>query len=373
MPNSATNATPRSLVIATAAVCALSGGAARADDASLPWSDEVGQWFLMPYVGETFVDDDRLLDDDLHYGLALGKHLSEDWSLQLNLYGGEFDADRSPAETPSWPASFDGSINGGSFDLMRVFARSSRFSPYLLGGIGMQRDDYEGLQGDDNVTAAIGLGAMWDLYRSADGSRTVQLRPEVRTRWDMQSGNTLNDLLAQVGVSFGWGPPRPAPAPETAPPPPPPPPPPAKCTDGDNDGVCDADDKCPGTAAGVRVDSVGCPLEQRLKLLFDFDSAELRPESIGELERLVKLMNDVPFATALIEGHTDGVGTDAYNEALSDRRAKAVFDYLTSRGVDPARLKSVGKGESEPIADNKTAEGRQENRRVIMIRTDTGR
>jgi outer membrane protein W/outer membrane protein OmpA-like peptidoglycan-associated protein len=150
-----------------------------------------------------------------------------------------------------------------------------------------------------------------------------------------------------------------------------PPPPPAKCPDGDNDGVCDADDKCPGTPAGVKVDRVGCPLEQRLQLLFDFDSAELRPESIGELERLVKFMNDVPFATALVEGHTDSVGADAYNQALSDRRAKAVFDYLTSRGVDPARLKSVGKGESEPIADNKTAEGRQENRRVLMIRTDS--
>jgi len=150
-------------------------------------------------------------------------------------------------------------------------------------------------------------------------------------------------------------------------------PPPAKCGDGDNDGVCDADDKCPGTPAGIKVDSVGCPLEQRLKLLFDFDSAELKPESISELERLVKFMGDVPFATALIEGHTDSVGTDAYNQSLSDRRAKAVFDYLSSRGVDPARLKSMGKGESEPIADNKTAEGRQENRRVLMIRTDSGR
>jgi len=81
----------------------------------------------------------------------------------------------------------------------------------------------------------------------------------------------------------------------------------------------------------------------------------------------------VPFATALIEGHTDSVGPDAYNQSLSDRRAKAVFDYLSSRGVDPARLKSIGKGESEPIGDNKTAEGRQENRRVLMIRTDSGR
>ena len=80
----------------------------------------------------------------------------------------------------------------------------------------------------------------------------------------------------------------------------------------------------------------------------------------------------MPFATALVEGHTDSVGTDAYNLALSDRRAKSVFDYLTSRGVDPARLSSIGHGESKPIADNTTAEGRQLNRRVMLIRTDSG-
>ncbi len=136
--------------------------------------------------------------------------------------------------------------------------------------------------------------------------------------------------------------------------------------------MCDAADKCPGTAAGAKVDSVGCPMEQTLKLLFDFDSAELRPESITELERVVKFMGDVPFAKTMVEGHTDSKGSDEYNQKLSDRRAKSVFDYLTSRGVDPSRLSSVGKGESAPIADNATDEGRQENRRVMLIRTDSG-
>ena len=69
-------------------------------------------------------------------------------------------------------------------------------------------------------------------------------------------------------------------------------------------------------------------------------------------------MNDVPFATAKVDGHTDSVGTDASDLSLSDRRAKAVFDYLTSRGVDPSRLKSQGFGEADPIASNDTAEGR---------------
>jgi OOP family OmpA-OmpF porin len=359
-------------VLLSAVALAIAAAApAKADDH--PWNDEVGQWFVAPFVGMTFVDDDRLLDDGMHWGAAVGRHLSQTWSAQISAYGGDFDNDgRKPEWT--WPASYDGTLSGASLDLMRVFARDGRFSPYILGGIGMQSSNYEGVQGDSNVTASLGLGAMWDLARSADGSRTVQLRPEVRTRYDMQTGDSLNDLVAQVGIAFGWGAPRPTPRVEepVAAPPPPPPPPPAPPADSDGDGVVDSADKCPGTPAGTKVDKVGCPLEQTLKLLFDFDSAELRPESINELERLVKFMGDVPFATAMVEGHTDSKGSDAYNLKLSDRRAKAVFDYLTSRGVDPARLSSVGKGESAPIADNATDEGRQENRRVMLIRTDSG-
>jgi outer membrane protein OmpA-like peptidoglycan-associated protein/outer membrane protein W len=173
-----------------------------------------------------------------------------------------------------------------------------------------------------------------------------------------------------IGKRFGAPKPEPVAAP-LPPPPPPPPPPPAKCADSDNDGVCDEADKCPNTPAGTTVDKYGCPCAQELKVLFDFDSAELRPESITELERVVKFMNDVPIATVQIDGHTDSVGTEEYNMKLSDRRAKAVFDYLSSRGVDPARMASKGFGESQPIAPNDTAEGRQLNRRVMLIRTDS--
>jgi OmpA-OmpF porin, OOP family len=259
--------------------------------------------------------------------------------------------------------------------LLRVFNRDSRISPYLLGGMPACRvPNYEGTR-ERRATSPLrlGIGLMWDLARSADGSRTVQLRPEVRSRWDLQSGDTLNDVVAQVGLAFGFGRApagacrrRGAPSPGAGSAP-------TACADAsDGDGVCDDVDKCPNTPAGTKVDKVGCPLEQTLKVLFDFDSAELRPESITELERVVTFMNDVPFATSLIEGHTDSVGSDAYNLKLSDRRAKAVYDYLTSRGVDPARLSSIGHGEAKPIADNATAEGRQLNRRVMLIRTDTG-
>ena len=237
---------------------------------------------------------------------------------------------------------------------------------------------------DDSIGPAAVIGADW--FPGEDKKWFVN----ANVRWiniesdaELDGGKLgtveIDPMVYTFNIGRRFGAPKPPPAePVAAPPPPPPPPPaPAKCADGDNDGVCDTADKCPNTPAGAKVDKVGCPLEQTLKLLFDFDSAELRPESIEELERLVKFMGDVPSATALIEGHTDSKGTEEYNLKLSDRRAKAVFDYLTSRGVDPARLSSIGHGESKPIAPNEidgkdNPEGRQLNRRVMLIRTDSG-
>jgi outer membrane protein W/outer membrane protein OmpA-like peptidoglycan-associated protein len=238
---------------------------------------------------------------------------------------------------------------------------------------------------DDSVGPAAVVGI--DLFPSGSRSwfinanaRWMDIDADTEIRLPINPGGRISDTIEidpitlglHVGYRFSAPDPLPEPAPAVAPPPPPPPPPPAKCADTDMDGVCDEADKCPNTPAGTQVDSVGCPMIQTLQLLFDFDSAELRPESLTELERVVKFMGDVPFAMALVEGHTDSVGTEAYNQGLSDRRAKAVFDYLSSRGVDPARLKSIGYGELKPIADNATAEGRQQNRRVMLIRTDSG-
>ena len=264
------------------------------------------------------------------------------------------------------------------------FNPNGMFRPYVGVGINYTLFSGEETQGalsgadlsvDDSIGAAgqVGIDVGQRNWFVNANVRYIDMSTDVELNGSKLGTLDLNPLVYGLHVGYRFGhviPPAAAPAPVVAPPPPPPPP--AKCVDSDNDGVCDEADKCPGTPAGTKVDSVGCPLEQTLKLLFDFDSAELRPESITELERVVKFMGDVPFAKAMVEGHTDSVGTDAYNQALSDRRAKAVFDYLSSRGVDPARLSSIGYGETKPIADNATAEGRQLNRRVMLIRTDSG-
>ncbi|MGB4229892.1 MAG: OmpA family protein, partial [Bacteroidales bacterium] len=99
-------------------------------------------------------------------------------------------------------------------------------------------------------------------------------------------------------------------------------------------------------------------------IFFDFDKATIRPESKTELENLIKLMNDNPNIKIEISGHTDNIGSAAYNQKLSESRAKAVVDYLIEHGIERSRLSYMGYGLEKPIASNDTEEGRQLNRRV---------
>lgn len=107
----------------------------------------------------------------------------------------------------------------------------------------------------------------------------------------------------------------------------------------------------------------------RASILFDFDSDALKLNFHPVLTELVKaLQNRLSDAAFTIEGHTDNVGTDEYNMELSMRRAKAVRQYLINNGIDAGRLSITGKGEQNPIADNATAQGRVDNRRVEIVR-----
>ncbi|MDW8135143.1 MAG: OmpA family protein, partial [Bacteroidia bacterium] len=101
-------------------------------------------------------------------------------------------------------------------------------------------------------------------------------------------------------------------------------------------------------------------------IFFDFDKATLRPESKAELERVYQLLMQNPNMKIRLAGHTDNVGSDEYNQRLSESRAKAVYEYLIQRGISPGRLSYVGYGESKPIDTNETEEGRQNNRRVEL-------
>jgi len=131
---------------------------------------------------------------------------------------------------------------------------------------------------------------------------------------------------------------------ETAPPPPPPPP------------VAKPAPPAPGT----KITEIKGPQ-------FDFNKSTIKPDGKRRLDDVVRLMRDNPNLRVVAVGHTDSVGSDAYNMKLGQKRAQAVADYLLSEGVSPSRIDVRSEGESRPVASNATAEGRAENRRVEII------
>ncbi|WP_085637339.1 MULTISPECIES: OmpA family protein [unclassified Pseudomonas] len=156
--------------------------------------------------------------------------------------------------------------------------------------------------------------------------------------------------------------------------------------DEDGDGVFDRRDRCPDTPANTPVDHRGCPLPQYPatekpapapqtevitlsdagNVLFDFDKSDLTPAAKSQLDSLMDKLRNADVVSIKVIGHTDSKGTDAYNQALSERRASSVAAYLLSQGLEPGKLTSEGRGEREPVADNNTDEGRAQNRRVEL-------
>ena len=157
--------------------------------------------------------------------------------------------------------------------------------------------------------------------------------------------------------------------------------------DVDRDGVCDGLDQCPGTPSGVQVDAKGCPPpapappaptfipEAKKELVlervyFETDSAKLKPESAVTLDKVAASLKDFPDVKIQVAGHTDSSGSDAHNMKLSEARASSVMNYLIMHGVPPQMLSSKGYGETEPVADNNTKDGKAQNRRVGLRRLD---
>jgi len=154
--------------------------------------------------------------------------------------------------------------------------------------------------------------------------------------------------------------------------------------DSDHDGVPDGLDECPDTRPNTPVDAKGCPNAPKAEQLFtpekkslvlegvnfETNKADITPDSVATLEKVAASLKDWPDVKVEIGGHTDSSGAAAHNLELSQRRAEAVKNYLEAKGIDGSRLKAKGYGETKPIADNKTAEGKAKNRRVELTRID---
>jgi outer membrane protein W len=228
---------------------------------------------------------------------------------------------------------------------------------------------------DGQIGADIQLYDHW--FANLD-VRYIGVTTDVDVRNANAAGDTLrlgsmdiNPMLYTAAIGYRMF--QPAPVPVAAPPPPPAAAPvAAKCADQDGDGVCDADDKCPNTPAGDRVGPFGCSCDVTIRTHFAFDSAELTAEDKAALDTVAARLKELQFVEGTATGHTDNVGTAEYNQKLSERRAQAEVDYLAAKGVAPGRIKTIGMGLTKPLADNATEEGRAQNRRVTIRRTDCG-
>lgn len=313
-----------------------------------------------PYYGlqGSVIFPDQLRNNEDGYGanVLFGLPVTPHLAVELNLFGLRMEKKTNGS---------DKEVGAGLDLAFYPFTRARVFAPFLLIGSGAQYEDRNGPSRGYSFHDA-GLGFLVSLTDDQKVSLRVDAkRYRINDNELIPGRDQLWDTRLNAGVQVSFGADAPA---AVAPPPPAPPAPPAAPLDSDGDGVIDPNDACPGTPVGLKVDERGCAIKEAKIVLrdinFEFNSANLTAESKASLDKVVAGLSGQPTMNLLIEGHTDSVGTDAYNLTLSKQRAASARAYLIEKGIEGKRIESTGFGESKPVASNKTAEGRAENRRV---------
>ena len=301
--------------------------------------------------------------------LGIGKSLNRWLGVELSAFGHNYSG-----RTPGGPEMQN---YGAKLDGLFFYRRYYNFSPYFAVGAGGIRTTVKDTSTKStDPFADVGLGVM-KFFEMA--GTELGLRIDMRYRHiffdDDALGGTNQDEAREAVLNFGLVMPL-GPKPLAAPPPPPP----VACPDADGDGVCDNADLCPDTPKGREVDAKGCPVEksgaeadQKFEdVHFAFDRSDLSPYAQSLLDHAAAVISELsalyPSLRVNVAGHTDSVGTDGYNQGLSERRANAVRQYLVGKGVEGKRIDTTAYGEARPKATNENAEGRALNRRA-EIRT----
>ena len=322
------------------------------------------RWYIAPSLSHTFADSDRRSDDGWGTGVALGKPVNPNWNLELALTGSSLDRD----------AGGEYDLLGLGVDALYMFNRDAGFAPYAVVGLGALRTDIPG-RDDTGLMANAGLGFMKQL------SENVALRADARYRWDDNSTDayskgSFGDWVVSVGLSIALGQasqpapkaePKPMPAAQPEPEPAPmakPEPAPVAQPVAKPEPVAPALKTKP--AAELEKAKPGDVVVILEGVNFEFDSAQLRPDAIEILDEAVTVLKRRKDINLDVVGHTCSIGTKLYNQGLSERRAKSVYDYFASHGIATERLTTQGFGETKPAYSNATREGRAKNRRVEL-------
>ncbi len=235
------------------------------------------------------------------------------------------------------------------------------WTPYALMGVGHFSEKFDNFSNREDTRMSVGGGLRKAL------TPNLSLRGDVRAIRSLDYGQTEGMFNVALTWTFGSAS-KPVQQTEPVQPVQEEVVQPVAPVDSDMDGVIDSQDLCPNTPAGSKVDATGCVPMEEINLLveFAFDSDTIKDSHVSRVTDMADFMKRHPETRIRIEGHTDSKGPAAYNEALSLRRAEVVRQILVKEhGIDAERIEAVGKGESEPVADNSTVEGRQENRRVV--------
>lgn len=344
------------------------------------------RWYASVGISAYDNDNDRLTKETSVLGaLGIGKYINSNISIEGFVDYTTRHFNRGPAgnKIDVYSGAWQNFVVG--VDGRYLFGDWNAWRPYLLAGIGYSRHDAGSYSHGWSPMGEVGVGIQKLM------TENVAFRAEAKYRWDgdnhslqdmgaLHDANGFTDWMVGVGVTMAIG---------GAPPPPvaeepaaPPPPPDCHDMDDDNDGVNNCDDRCPDTASGTVVGPDGCPQKVVIDLRgvnFKFDRPNTREHDIGPtlqvptadsiaiLDQAIDALNRYSQITVELDGYTDSIGTDAYNQKLSERRAQIVHDYLTSHGVDASRITAVqGFGETNPIDTNSTKEGRARNRRTEL-------
>jgi OOP family OmpA-OmpF porin len=313
-------------------------------------------------------DSARGVDSGLgtNYGYGRSWGASRGW--ELRLFGGTRESGVAGA-TDFYHYGLGG-------DLFQYFGGTAGSHPFALVGAGailndVDPDDEDGASGYANVGLGwrfapisgwglrprLELRATYDTFDPGDGAGQLDVLAGITIEIPAEREKiVIQEKLVEVEVEKIVEVVKEVPM---APP-----------ADRDGDGIPDDKDQCPDTVAGAKVEADGCVRKAQVVTLpnieFAYEKADLTDAGKETLGQVVRFMNDQPELMLDVWGHTDWKGAEVYNLKLSQRRAAAVMNFLVEQGIAASRLKSAGFGESRPLADNETEEGRERNRRVEL-------
>lgn len=333
-----------------------------------------------PYVTGSysyiFDDQQRESKDGEGAFIGAGLPLTTKWGLEFGSFYHKFDSD---AASPfAWREV------GIGLDSMYFLSRDTLFAPHFAAGFGGIKTKFRNT-GEESTDVYADFGIGFTTYAGFLRTLDLGLRADARYRVvnpDIVGAQNFGETVVRIGLVLPLGD-RPQDAAAAAAEP-------APATavagskdpskDSDGDGVTDDKDACPGTARGLTVDVKGCPITPEKagpnrsfeSVNFAYNKSDLTDYAKATLDNAASVIGDLvskyPKLKVDVSGHTDWVGTDAYNQALSERRANSVKGYLERKGVDGKRINTFSYGESKPLATNDTDEGRAINRRA-EIRT----